>query len=198
MKLPPEERNADSTVEPPDFSTLDEPNGIVQTGRTRDQIYTTVLQLNEPATVAEIAERAGPGVDATREYVRWFADLGLVSQTQDQPEQYVVNRAYLHWRRANRLSTEYSEAELVSHLQTVTEDLEQYRAAFGAANPGDIAIHEFADEHGRDVAAVWKDVSAWETAQERRDVLARALEMARQNGGPAESTDAVDDTELEV
>jgi len=101
MKLPSEERKADSTVKPPDFSTLDEPNDIVQTGRTRDQIYTTVLQLNEPATVAEIAERAGPGVDATREYVRWFADLGLVSQTQDQPERYVVNRAYLHWRRAN-------------------------------------------------------------------------------------------------
>lgn len=183
MEPPPEDNKASTEGDSPHFSALDEPRDTVRTDRTRDQIYTTVLQLNEPATVAEIAERAGPGVDATREYVRWFADLGLVSGTQGNPERYIVNREYLRWRRADRLRKEYGEAEIVGQLQDVTEELEQYRDLFDAANPADIVIREYADEYGKDVVVVWNDVCAWETAQDRREVISSALEMRRQNSG---------------
>lgn len=199
MEPPAEDKKASTEATPPDFSALDEPCEIVRTGKTREQIYTTVLQLDEPATVAEIAERADPGVDATREYLRWFADMGLVSRTQKTPEQYVVNREYLCWRRADRLRKEYSEAELVGQLQAVTEEIEQYRKLFDATTPDEIVLQAYADEHGTDVAVVWEDLCTWETASEQQAVISRALEMRRQNSDQSVgSSDSNDDTGLEA
>jgi predicted transcriptional regulator len=199
MDPPSEDRTADPESEKPDFTALDDPSDVVRTGRTRDQIYTTVLQLDEPTTVADIAERAGPGVDATREYLRWFADMGLVSRTQDTPERYVVNREYLRWRRADRLRKEYDETELVDQLQDVTAELEQYRERFDAGRPDDIVIRDYAADHGEDVAAVWNAICMWETARERRDVISSALEMRRQHSGrPADGSESLDDSELEA
>jgi hypothetical protein len=198
MEPPSDDRRAEQDSERPDFDSLDDPADVVRNGRTREQVYSTVLQLDEPATVAEIADRAGPGTDATREYLRWFADMGLVSQVTERPERYEVNHNYLRWRRANRLSENYREAEIVQRLQDVTEEIQRYRDEFDVRHPDDVDIRAVADDGDEDVADVWKTVSAWETAEGRRDVLADALDMARGNsqstGGGGSSTTS----ELEV
>lgn len=185
VELPSDDRKAEDGAEPPDFDALDDPADIVRGGRTRDQIYTTVLQVTEPATVAEIAERAGPGPDATREYLRWFADIGLVRRTDATPERYVVNRAFLRWRRAHRLSEAYDEPELVGRLQDVIEEIDTYRETYDAESPSEIVVASVADRRNEPVADVWREVSAWETARERRHVLELALHMRRSAGQPA-------------
>lgn len=184
MEPPADERKADSDTEPPDFEELDEPAEVVRRGRTRDRIYTTVLQLDEPTTVSDIADRADSGPDAAREYLRWFADMGVVRQTAESPEQYVVNRPYLHWRRANRLCEEYDETELVSRLQDVVAELDSYRERYDEESPVSIVVSEAATVRDVPIEDVWQDITAWESARGRRDVLELALQMCRQKELP--------------
>ncbi len=179
MEDAPQEYRADADAERPDFAVLADPADVVRDGHTRDKIYTTVLQLTEAAPVSEIADRAGTGPDAARQYVRWFADMGLVRKTGDNPEQYIRNPAYLRWRRANRLAEEYRPSELVRRLQDVTEEIEGYREAFDAHAAGDVVIGDVAAKRDGDVADAWQEVSAWETAERRRDILEEALRIRR-------------------
>lgn len=181
MQNPPEKYRADANAERPDFDTLDDPAAVVRQGHTRDKIYTTVLQLTEPATVADIADRSEVGSDATRQYLRWFEDMGLVHQVSDHPEKYVRNQDYLRWRRANQLAKNYRVSALVDRLQTVTEDIETYRSKYECQSPADVVIAEVATDRDTDIADVWQDVSAWETAETRRTVLEKALRMRRDN-----------------
>jgi len=83
MEDAPQEYRADADAERPDFDVLADPADVVRGDHTRDKIYSTVLQLTESAPVSEIADRAGTGSDAARQYVRWFADMGLVRKTGD-------------------------------------------------------------------------------------------------------------------
>ena len=104
MDPAPEERTASQAEERPVFDGLEPPEKLLRSGRTRDQIYTTLLQLHYPATFSDIADRSDCRPDAAREYLQWFVDMGLARQTGDTPATYVVNAEYLHWRRAHLLS----------------------------------------------------------------------------------------------
>lgn len=179
MEDAPQEYRADADTERPDFDVLTDPADVVRGGHTRDKIYSTVLQLTDSAPVSEIADRAGTGPDAARQYVRWFEDMGLVRKTGDNPEEYIRNPDYLRWRRANRLAEEYLASELVQRLQDVTEEIEGYQETFDAHDPGEIVLGEIATERDEDVADVWKEVSAWETAERRRGILEEALRLRR-------------------
>jgi len=53
----------------PDFDALTAPEEIVSGGRTRDDFFDAVLGLDNPATAKEVADLAGRGVDAAREYL---------------------------------------------------------------------------------------------------------------------------------
>lgn len=198
MKTPPEERRADSDAEPPGFDALDEPGALVRKGQTRDRIYTTVLQLDEPASVAEVAERSDASPDATRDYLRWFADVGLVERVGERPAEYVVDRGFLTWRRASRLSKEHSEPELVRRLQDATETIQSYRDEYGVGSPSEVVIDRVSRDTDTPVADVWEEVSAWETAVQRRGILELALRMHRRNdpldgsSGRAESSESGD------
>jgi len=180
MEPPSEERKAGPDETRPNFDELDDPADIVRTGRTRDEIYSTVLQLHEPATVSEIAERSGVGPDATREYLRWFDDMGVARKVSDNPAQYIVNREYLHWRRANRLSETYREVDLVTQLHDVLEEIDAYRQKYEADSPEGIVVTEAAADREESLEEVWQEISDWETAIKRRDTLELALQMRRQ------------------
>jgi len=54
---------------PPDFGALTPPDEVVRGNRTRDDFFDAVLGLDEPAPASEVAELAGRGVDAAREYL---------------------------------------------------------------------------------------------------------------------------------
>nr|WP_256398385.1 hypothetical protein [Haloarchaeobius litoreus] len=74
MKEPDDELKTagESGTEPPDFDTLTPPEELVRGDRTRDDFFDAVLALDAPTTVSDVAELAGHGVDAAREYLEWF------------------------------------------------------------------------------------------------------------------------------
>lgn len=174
-----DERTASQAEERPAFDELEPPEKLLRSGRTRDQIYTTLLQLHDPATVSEIADRSDCGPDAAREYLQWFADMGLARRSGDTPATYVVNAEYLHWRRANRLSQTAHAEELVTRLQDVLDGLAEYRERYDADSPGAVTIPDAAARRAESLDVVWQDLSNWRTELQRRDTLELALDMRR-------------------
>ena len=116
--------NSEEGSDAPDFDTLTPPENVVRGERTRDDFFDAVLGLDEPATASDVAELAGRGVDAAREYLDWFQQLGIVTQVTESPDTYRRNQDYLNWRRVQQLRAEYSDDELLTFLKEEMERAE--------------------------------------------------------------------------
>lgn len=180
---------ADERAEAPDFDELVSPEDLVRGERTRDDFFDAVLGLDRPATVKTVADRAGHGVDAAREYLEWFEEMGIVTQVTDSPATYERNQAYLNWRRVQNLQREYSTEELLDFLQTEMERAEGFEAEFDVASPEAVTISEYASATEQSIEAVWERLTAWRTTRRRVDLLERAL--AGESGGVAGQESAV-------
>ncbi|WP_336327958.1 DUF7342 family protein [Halovenus sp. HT40] len=174
MKEPRPEVQADEGAEPPDFE-LSPADELVRGERTRDDFFDAVLTLDSPQTASEVADRAGHGVDAAREYLEWFERMGIVTQVGESPATYRRNQEYLDWRRVQRLREEYTDDELVEMLERAAEQDEEFAETFGVDSPDALSITEYASETSQSVAAVWEDVTAWQTTRRRIALLERAL-----------------------
>lgn len=166
---------ADERAEPPDFDALTDPTDLVRGERTRDDFFDAILALDEPATVEEVAELAGRGPDAAREYLDWFERMGMVERVSERPATYRLNREYLVWRRVQRARREYDADELVRMLDAEAERDDEFAAQFGVDRPGRVRLHAHADTAGVSVEAAWRDLSAWRTTRRRIEILERAL-----------------------
>ncbi|WP_136717349.1 DUF7342 family protein [Halorientalis salina] len=177
MEEPRSELKADAAErgESPDFDTLAPPADLVRGDRTRDDFFDAVLGLDSPATASEVADLAGHGVDAAREYLDWFERMGIVTQVTDSPATYERNQAYLNWRRVQTLRTDYTTEELLDLLKTESERAETLAREFDVASPDEISIAQYAAETKRSIEEVWEDRSAWQTARRRIALLERAL-----------------------
>lgn len=187
MEEPRPERMADDDErrDPPDFEGLTSPAEAVRGDRTRDDFFDAVLGLHSPATAREVADRAGHGVDAAREYLAWFERMGIVRQVTDSPATYQRNQEYLNWRRVQRLQEQYNTEDLLELLQTETERDESFTEEFAEQTPDAVSIAAHASETGRSVEDVWRDVSMWKTTRRRITLLERALQ--------ADADDAADE-----
>lgn len=167
--------DADERAEPPDFDALTPPEELVRGNRTRDDFFDAVLALDSPATAGEVADIAGHGVDAAREYLQWFERMGIVTQVTESPATYERNQEYLNWRRVQRLRDEYATEKLLDFLKAETEREETYAEMFDVESPDAISITAHASETDRSVEEAWEDVSAWKTTRRRIALLERAL-----------------------
>jgi hypothetical protein len=181
--------SADERAEPPDFDSLISSQELVRGERTRDDFFDVVLGLDSPATVSDVADRAGHGVDAAREYLEWFERMGIVTQVSESPATYTRNRDYLIWRRIQQLRDQYSTDELLDYLKTETEHNERYTELFGVESPTAVSITAHASKTNCSVEEVWTDVSAWKTTRRRISLLEQAL--ATGPGDTAEERTAV-------
>jgi hypothetical protein len=167
--------DADEQADAPEFDALPSPAELVGGDRTRDDFFDAVLALDSPRTANEVAELAGHGVDAAREYLAWFERMGIVTQVTDSPATYERNQAYLNWRRVQTLREEYATEELLELLEQESERAATLRDEFDAPSPDDVAISRHADATGQSIEAVWERLSAWRTARRRVTLLERAL-----------------------
>ena len=168
--------DADECRDAPDFDDLVPPEEVVSGDRTRDDFFDAVLGLDNPATASEVADRAGHGVDAAREYLEWFERMGIVIRVTDSPATYERNQAYLNWRRVQQLRNRYVDDELLAFLDDAAERDESFAETFGVSSPDAVAITTYAVDAGRSVEAVWQDLPAWKTTRRRVDLLERALQ----------------------
>lgn len=179
--------DADERAESPEFGSLTPLDELVRGERTRDDFFDAVLGLESPATVGDVAEYAGHGVDAAREYLEWFNRMGIVTRVTESPATYKRNQEYLNWRRVQRLRDRHTTDELLHFLAAETERDEEYRETFGVDSPNDVSVAVRASETDHSVEEVWEDISAWRTARRRISLLERAL-TTDSDGSAAERT----------
>lgn len=141
----------------------------------RESVYAVALQLYDPARVREIADRAGVSKESAREYLKWFAEIGLVEQTTESPDAFVRNEAYFEWRRIQRLRARPAE-ERERELRQLSETAREYREKFDASGPEEVDALAFGDY--TDLEDVWMELQEWRTVRRR----IRELERARRDG----------------
>jgi hypothetical protein len=167
--------DADERADAPDFDALTRPAEVVRGGRTRDDFFDAILGLDSPATASDVADLAGHGVDAAREYLEWFERMGIVTRVTESPATYERNQEYLDWRRVQTLRQEYATEALLDFLQTAAERVEGFQREFEADTPEEISISRYAVVTDQSIEAVWERLTAWKTARRRVELLERAL-----------------------
>lgn len=177
MKEPRQDLAAEAPEksDPPDFDALTPPEELVRGERTRDDFFDAVLQLNEPATVDDVATLADHGSDAAREYLNWFERMGIVTRVSDSPATYQLNREYLIWRRVQRVCDAYETEELLDLLKAETERDRAYADYFEAESPDAVSLSENAAASDRSIEDVWESLSEWKSTRRRIAILERAL-----------------------
>jgi len=190
MEDPREEltADADERAAVPDFEALTPPEELVRGDRTRDDFFDAVLALDSPVTANDVAQLAGHGVDAAREYLDWFERMGIVTQVTESPATFERNQEYLNWRRVQKLRQEYATEELLDRLKTESEHVEMLKSEFGVESPDKISITRYASETDQSIEEVWDRLSAWQTARRRVALLERALTTGSGDGADLQST----------
>jgi len=189
MEEPRPDRRADTEERdvPPAFDALTDPSDLVRGDRTRDDFLDAVLGLTEPATVSEVADLAGHGVDAAREYLTWFERMGIVTRVTESPTTYRRNQSYLNWRRVQRLRDEYTPEELIEFIDGETDRIDAYVEEYDADSPDDVSPSTAASGADRSVESVWSDLSEWRTARRNVRLLERALGSEESGGADREA-----------
>jgi predicted transcriptional regulator len=167
----------DTSDSPPPF---DDP---FSSGDVEQQLYATVLQTRSPRTAGAIAEDVECDPKTARKYLRWFAELGIVTEHDGHPTTYERNDAYFEWRRINQLATEYTVDELIQQVNDLTTTIEQYQQRYDAEMPGDVdALAAANSSDDRTIDDVYSDLGDWETARQERRLHERARQ---QRTGPS-------------
>lgn len=159
----------DSGEAPPDFDELEDPGALLKGGPVRERLYDVILQLREPTKVSTVAERADCDTETARDYLRWFAEMGMVHEHTDRPVRYERNESYFRWRRVNRIRDQYSEEEIVALLSDVLERIEEYQEQFGTDDPDTVSLVE--SSRTMDTEEAWEALSDWKTLERRAELL---------------------------
>lgn len=160
----------DSSAEgPPPFDEAFSGDDVEQ------RIYGTILQTRKPTTASAIADQVDCDPKTARKYLRWFADLGIVTRSDVEPVTYERNDAYFEWRRINQLAADYSLDALQQRVRDLTTRIERYEDAYGAASPAAVdAVVVAAADDDRSLDTVYSDLGDWATALDERERSERA------------------------
>ena len=147
-------------------------------GDVEQRVYGVVLQTREPTGASAIAERADCDPKTARKYLRWFAELGIVTEHDGRPRTYERNDAYFEWRRVDRLAAEHSVEELGQRVSELTERIRGFEEAYGAPVPGAVDALEIAEGRSEQyIDDVYADLGDWATARRERRLYERARQQ---------------------
>ncbi|MFC4988888.1 DUF7342 family protein [Saliphagus infecundisoli] len=150
---------------------------------TRDRVYETAIQFYEPATAAEVAERARCSPDGAREQLEWLDDRGIVEPIDGRPKRYQRNNAYVEWARANELRRERTDSELETTLRELLAEHHAFQEQYGVDAPYEVdALEE------ESIETAWEEIGEWKTI--RRDI--RRIERARKDRDVVRETGRAD------
>jgi predicted transcriptional regulator len=157
---------------PPPFEDPFEETDVEQ------RIYATVLQTREPTAASAIAERVDCDPKTARKYLRWFTQLGIVTQHEGRPTTYERNDSYFEWRRVDDLAAENSSEALQERVRELTERINEYEQRYDADTPAavDAVAAAESDEHGT-IDDVYGDLGDWATARDERQLYERARQQ---------------------
>lgn len=139
---------------------------------TRDRVYETAIQLYEPATTEEVAQRSDCSEGAARDHLQWFANRGIVEVIEGRPKRYVRNQAYFDWKHTDELRRRHTDDELQELLEELDEQERAFREKYGVAHPTEIDATEVANFGN--IHEVWEDIGDWKTVRRRVRLIERA------------------------
>lgn len=153
------------------------------------RIYATILQIREPTAAGAIAERVDCDPKTARKYLRWFAQLGILTQHEGRPTTYERNDSYFEWRRVDDLAADNSTEALQESVRELTERIHEYEQWYDADTPADVDAVTAAEseEHGT-IDEVYGDLGDWATARHERQLHERAR---RRHAGPDDREQAL-------
>lgn len=172
----------------PDFEDWTAPEELLKGGSTRERVYDVALQLREPTRVSVVAERAECDTETARDYLNWFAEMGLVREHGGRPIRYERNDSYLRWRRIDRIRERRSEREIVDALAETLDAIEEYRSRFDAESPGEVSLVAASERMPTEEA--WEALSEWETLERRAALLDAARREHAASGDRSGRVDA--------
>ena len=154
---------------PPDLDAWEDPDELLKGLPMRERVLDVALQLREPTTVADVAERADCNTETARDYLEWFAEMGIVREHSGRPVRYELNRSYLRWRRIEKIRTTFTEEEIVVELKETLSAIDDYQEEFGVDSPGEVSLLD--TEDAAKLEERWESLSAWKTALKRAELL---------------------------
>lgn len=140
--------------EPP-FEAADEPIEK-PAGKVRERVRQVLSSLSEPAKVSTIAEMADCSAEGARNSLREYAEMGLVVQTNDNPETYERNPAYFQFLRGHRLAQEHTTEELREKLIEKYLEHRAFVERFDATAPEDVEVDERESSERLDAVFEWE------------------------------------------
>ncbi|MDY6776416.1 MAG: hypothetical protein SV253_10180 [Halobacteria archaeon] len=173
--------------EKPDFSNWEDPEEMFEGGSTRERLMDVIMQVREPTKVSSIAEHAGCDTETARDYLDWFADLGLVRKHSNRPTQYERNESFLRWRQVEQIRSQHSDEEILDELKETIDSIREYQERFGEDEPGQVSLKEASET--ATVEDLWDDLSEWQTLEERAELLETALREEKTSGSLGTDTD---------
>lgn len=178
----------DADEDPPDFDEWNDPEEVLKGGSTRERMLDVIMQLREPVKVSTIADRAGCDTETARDYLEWFASMGMVREIAGRPVRYARNDSYLRWRRVEQIREQYSDEEIVEALTETLETVEEYRERFDADSPGEVSLVDTSRETA--VEEAWEALTDWKTLARRAALLDAARRDEPISGGSVRRIDA--------
>jgi len=166
-----------SDTDPPDFSDWDDLGDALKGGSTRERMLDVIVQLREPRKVSTIANQADCDTETARDYLRWFAEMGMVRELSERPVLYARNESYFRWRQIERIQSQYTTEEIVAELAEITAQLNTYRDEFEADSPDEVSLREDTDTS---IETRWEKLSEWQTLEQRAELL----DVARRQQDP--------------
>lgn len=140
---------------------------------TRDRMYETVIQLYEPTSAEDIADRAACSPGAARDHLSWFAERGIVEVIDGRPKRYKRNQSYFDWKQMDEFRQQYTRRELQDVLEELVAEKETYQEKYGETAPREVDALE-QTEHA-EIHEVWEDIIHWKTVCRK----IRLIEWAR-------------------
>lgn len=143
-----------------DGTPLDAAPIIPEDQPIRERIYDVVLQLRGPTSATEVAERTDCDAGTAREYLRWFARIGLVTEHEGRPATFERNDLYFELQEIARLHRTADET-LAERLEELTATVATFEDRYDADRPGEVDALAYADHDSID--RVWRELREWET-----------------------------------
>lgn len=127
-----------------------------------ERVHAIARGLHEPASAAEVADRARVSPTTARSHLRTLADTGTVAVEEGSPTTYRRSRASRVTERATELLADHSRSELAARIAENEQRLREWRTEYDADSPE--AFARAYDVDGPD-SRLGRVLTEWETTR---------------------------------
>lgn len=143
-----------------------------------DRVQSVALTLSESRTAAWIADEALVAENTARRHLRRLAELNVLTADDDGgATTYYPDPVYVRTREVRALVDEHDQDGLAALAVDLTEDIDEWRAEYGASSPDEVRAGAATETVSADEARERRRVASdWEHARYRLSLVEDALE----------------------